>query len=266
MAADLVDTHCHLDAPELLEDADDLVERARGAGIRWIITIGAGRGTDSAPAAVALAHTHEEIAACVGIHPNDAECATETVMTTLAALSEDPRVVGIGETGLDYRHAPPPDAQRLAFRRSIQLARHVRKPLVIHTRAAAAETLAILRQEQAEDVGGVVHSCTDDVASAKAFLDRNFDISFSPLLLGYEHARDLARCVPLDRMLIETSAPYHQPAGTKHDLGTCLPLVAQHVADLIGASVEDVLARTSANAVRRFGLDELPEASRRSVF
>jgi TatD DNase family protein len=215
---------------------------------------------------VALAHTYDEIAACVGIHPDDADCATEAVLETLASLAEDARVVAIGETGLDYRGSSAKEPQQRALRDQVRLARAVQKPLVIHTRAAAADTVAILREESAHHVGGVVHSCTEGVDFARAMLDLEFDIALSPLLQRFDEARALARFVPSDRMLLETSAPYHPPKGAARAEPAALPLVADLVAELVGGVKADDVARwTARNALRRFGLEALPEASHRSL-
>jgi TatD DNase family protein len=266
VATPLVDTHCHLDDAELFGDVDAIMADARKAGIRWCITIGAGRGIDSAHNATALAHTYEEVVACVGIHPYDASCATDEVMKTLAWLANDPRVVGVGETGLDQRPGTPPrELQHDAFRRCIDLAKASGKPLVVHTRNAADDTLSILKSEGARQSGGVIHSCTESVAFVKACLDMNFDISLSPLLRDLPHATALAQYVPRDRLVIETSAPYHAPPTTLRNEPKCLPIVAEHVSSVMGVRIDDLFMWTSANAIKRFGLDEVPVASRRSV-
>jgi TatD DNase family protein len=259
----LVDTHCHLDANELYWEIDAVIARARDAGIRWCIAIGAGNGTDAAPAAVALAHSYEEVAACVGIHPDDASAATDDVMRTLADLAADARVVAVGETGLDYRSPSRREVQAEAFRKTVRLGRHVQRPIVLHTRGAAEDTIAILRAERAHEVGGIVHGCTEGVPFARALLDMNFDISLSPQLERHPEAAELARYVPRDRLLLETSAPYHPPSGTTRNEPAVLPAVAGHVAKLLGVAAEDLLATTSRNAIRRLGLDQLPVASQR---
>jgi TatD DNase family protein len=261
----IVDTHCHLDGHDIFWEIDAVIERARAAGLRWIVAIGAGNGTDAAPTAVALAHRYDEVVACVGIHPDDASCATDRVMTTLAALAEDVRVVAVGETGLDFRSTKHREVQIEAFRKSVRVARHVGKPLVLHTRGAPNETIAILKEERAKEVGGVVHSCTEDVAFARALLDLDFDISLSPLLEKHATGAELAKFVPRDRMLLETSAPYHPPASERRNEPAYLSKVAGHVAKLCGVAAEQILESTSKNAVRRFGLSQLPVASMRPM-
>jgi TatD DNase family protein len=256
----MVDTHCHLDSLDFVNDVDEVIARARDAGVKWLVTIGSGRGTESAPDAVALAHTYKDVVACVGIHPNEASCATEVNMDTLASLARDPRVVGVGETGLDFRHAyAKREPQADAFRKHIQLARSVKKPIVVHTRAAAHVTLSILRDENARDVGGVIHSFSDDYAFARAALDMGFDISFSALALLEDATRllEVAKALPEDRIMLETNAPVLAPPEHRGD--RCEPahleLIAHGLAEWMDVAEDDLRARTYDNAIRRFGLD-----------
>jgi TatD DNase family protein len=255
----IIDSHCHLDSADFLYDLAQVLGRARSEGVRWFVTIGSGRGTESAPDAVALAHTYRDVVACVGIHPLDAPCATRQVLETLASLAADRSVVGIGETGLDYRLAyAQRDAQREAFRSQVQLARATGKPLVVHTRAAEADTLAILREERAADVGGVFHSFSGDASFAFAALDLGFDISFSalPFVDDVPRLTDLARSIPIDRLLIESNAPVCAPPP--HRGRRCEPAYLGLIADALARAMDmdgsELRARTSANAVRRFGL------------
>jgi TatD DNase family protein len=254
----IVDTHCHLDAADFLYDLSAVLLRAREEGVRWFVTIGSGRGTESAPDAIALAHTHDDVVACVGIHPLDASCATRQVLETLASFALDRRVVGIGETGLDYR--PPHthrELQREAFRHQVQLARAAHKPLVVHTRAAAADTLAILREEGGMDVGGVLHSFSGDLDFAFAALDLGFDIAFSvlPFLEDGVGLASLARSIPIDRLMIESNAPVCAPHRAHRCEPSQLPLVVNALAAAMNLDPFELRARTSENAVRRFGLD-----------
>jgi TatD DNase family protein len=256
-----VDTHCHLDALEFVNDVKEVLERARGTGVRWFVTIGAGRGTESAHDAVAFAHAHPDVVACVGIHPLDAACATDHVLSTIASLASDPEVVGIGETGLDYRLAyVHKDAQRGAFRKQIRLARTVGKPLVIHTRSAAADTLAILREEDARDVGGVLHSFTDDRELAFGVMDLGFALSFSALLLRDDlpQLRAVFRSIPPDRLMIESNAPVLPPPPERNrrcEPGD-LPAIADGLAQMLSIDPGELAARTAANAARLFRLKE----------
>ncbi len=257
----MVDTHCHLDALEFVNDVRDVVQRGREARVRWFVTIGSGRGTESAADAVALARTNRDVVACVGIHPLDCTCATEPVLATLTSLADDWHVVAVGETGLDYRLAyVQKEEQRAAFRRQIQIARKARKPLVIHSRAAPGDTIAILREESARDVGGVIHSFADDEAFAFAALDLGFDISLSGLLLLHDlpAVRAAARAVPLDRLLIESNAPVLAPPpdSSRRCEPADLAVIAKGLASLLGVAPDVLRRRRAENALRRFGLGD----------
>jgi TatD DNase family protein len=260
-AAQMVDTHCHLDAIEFVDDVREAVQRGRDAGVAWFVTIGSGRGTESAADAVALARTNRDVVACVGIHPLDAACATEPVLATIEELADDWHVVGIGEAGLDYRLAyAQKEAQRAAFRAQIRIARKAKKPLVIHTRNAKEETLAILREENARDVGGVIHSFADDAGFASAALDLGFDISLSAFLLLHDlpALRSVVRALPLDRLLIESNAPVLAPPpdSSRRCEPADLATIADGLAGILGVAPDELRRRTTANAVRRFGLGD----------
>ena len=265
MNAPLVDSHCHLDFADFGPERAAVLERARATGVRWFVTIGSGNGTVSAPEAVALAHAHSDVLASVGIHPHDASAATDEALAALVPLARDPRVVGFGEIGLDYHYDHSPrDLQREAFRKMVRIALEVRKPIIIHTRNAPEDTLEILRSENARDVGGVIHCFTEDASFATAALDLGFDISFSGIVTfkKSEDLRSVARTVPLDRLLIETDAPYLAPMphrGARNE-PAYLAATATHLAATLGIAVDDLRARTSENAIRRFGLDRFESA------
>jgi len=258
--APLIDSHCHLDFADFGAERAAVLERGRAEGIAWFVTIGSGRGAESAPDAVALAHEHADVVATVGIHPHDARLVTDAAFAAVEALADDARVVAVGEVGLDFHYdLSPRDAQRAALRRFVALARRVKKPLVIHTRAAPDETLAVLREEGARDVGGVIHCFTEDAAFARAAMDLGFDISFSGIVT-FKRSDDLraaAKTVPLDRMLIETDSPYLAPLPFrgKRNEPSYLARTAAHLAATLGVREEDLRARTTENAVRRFRLD-----------
>jgi TatD DNase family protein len=259
MTAPLVDSHCHLDFADFGPELDAVLERARGAGVRWFVTIGSGRGTESAPEAIALAHAQPDIVASVGIHPHDAKVATDVEVHALRALARDPRVVAVGEIGLDYHYDHSPrEVQRDAFRRLVQVAREVGKPIVVHTRSAPDDTLAILREEGAADVGGVIHCFSEDARFAREALDLGFDISFSGIVTfkKSEDLRAVARMVPLDRMMIETDSPYlaPQPFRGRRNEPSYIEKTAEHLAQTLGVPVDELRARTSETAIRRFGL------------
>ena len=257
--APLVDSHCHLDFDDYASERDAVLARARAAGVAWMVTIGAGRDIRSARNAVALAHQESDVVATVGIHPHDASGATDEVYEELALLATDARVVAIGEIGLDYfyEHSPH-DVQQQVFRRFIGLARATGRPVVVHTRNAPADTLAILREEHARDVGGVIHCFTEDSAFASAALDLGFDISFSGILTFPKSSalRAVARTLPLDRVLVETDAPFLAPQGFrgKRNEPCHVSVTAGVLAETMGVDVDTLRAQTTANAVRRFGL------------
>lgn len=259
MAAPLVDSHCHLDFADFGPEREEVLARARAEGVQWFVTIGSGRNTESAPDAVGLAHAHRDVLATIGIHPHDATAATDEAIAVMRKLADDPRVVGIGEIGLDYHYDHSPrDAQHEAFRRFIRMAREVNKPIVIHTRSAPDDTLAILREEGARDVGGVIHCFTEDASFAKSAMDLDFDISFSGIVTfkNSEDLRSVAKTVPLDRILIETDSPYLAPQGFrgKRNEPSYLSATAKHLAGTVGVALDEFRARTSENAIRRFGL------------
>lgn len=263
MTATLVDSHCHLDFADFGPEREAVLARGRAEGIAWFVTIGANDGAKSAPEAVALAHAHADVAATVGVHPHDATQATDEAVAEVARLAGDPRVVAVGEVGLDYHYDHSPrETQREVFRRFVGVARAAQKPLVIHTRSAPDDTLEILRGEGARDVGGVIHCFTEDLAFAKAALDLGFDISFSGIVTfkRSEDLRAVARAVPLDRVMIETDSPFLAPLPHrgKRNEPAYLARTAEHLAAALGLPVEDLRQRTSETAIRRFGLDRLP--------
>ena len=193
----LFDTHAHLHFPDFAEDLDAVLDRARAAGLRGMVTIGTDR--ESNRATVALANRHADIWASVGIHPHDAAAATEADFEEMERLAREPRVVGLGEMGLDFfRDLSPRDVQERVFRRQIAMARRVRKPAIIHCRDAHPETLALLAEERVEEVGGVMHCFSADVEVAKRCLDLGLMISLAGPVT-YKNARalpDVARYVP----------------------------------------------------------------------
>lgn len=259
MTTPLIDSHCHLDFADFGAEREAVLARGRLEGIVWFVTIGSGRGAESAPDAVGLAHAHADVVATVGIHPHDAKLATPEALAAVEALAGDDRVVAVGEVGLDHHYdLSPRDAQAESFRRFVAVARRVKKPLVIHTRAAPAETLAVLREEGAREVGGVIHCFTEDADFARAAMDLGFDISFSGIVT-FKRSDDLraaARTVPLDRMLIETDSPYlaPMPHRGKRNEPAYLARTAAHLAATLGVPEQELRARTTENAVRRFGL------------
>jgi TatD DNase family protein len=252
-----VDSHCHLDFPDFADDMPRLLDAMRAAEVTHALCISV--DLPDFPRVHALALAHPNLYASAGTHPDypDAEEPTVDRLTGLAAL---PKVVAIGETGLDYfRQEGDLDWQRARFRTHIRAAREAGKPLVIHTRAAAADTLAIMREERAADVGGVMHCFTESWEVAQAAIDLGFHISFSGIVT-FKNAielKDVARRVPLERMLIETDSPYLAPVPFrgKRNEPSYVPHVAMEIARLRDLPLADVAAATSTNFFRLFRID-----------
>jgi TatD DNase family protein len=250
------DSHCHLDFPELAADLAGNLARMRDNDVAYALCVGV--NLEDFPRVLALAGQHANLYASVGVHP-DYEGVEEPGVARLAALAAQPRVVAIGETGLDYFRLTGDLAwQRERFRTHIRAAREVGKPLIIHTREAAADTLRLMAEERAQEVGGVMHCFTETQAVAQAALDMGFHISFSGIVT-FKNAvalKEVARTIPLERMLIETDAPYlapvphrgkrNQPAYVRH--------VAEEIARLRNVPLAEVEAATTQNFCRLFGI------------
>ncbi len=250
-----IDSHCHLDFPELQAQRESVLGLMRENGVSHALTISTTLNTFPAVRAVAEANPH--IWCSAGVHPDEQGDDHEVSLPELLALADHPKVVAIGETGLDYYRLPEPlDWQRERFRIHIRAAIATGKPLVIHTRNAAPDTLRIMEEEGAAKIGGVMHCFTESQAVAEAVLAMNFHLSFSGIVT-FKNAVDLkevAKTVPLDRMLIETDSPYLAPAPHRGKMNQpgFVKHVAEHIAMLRGISVEEVAAATSANFFRLF--------------
>jgi TatD DNase family protein len=254
----LIDTHAHLHFPEFAEDLDAVLERARTAGITRMVTIGTDRETN--PAAVALAERLPHVYATVGIHPHDAAEATEADFTAMETLAGGcPKVVALGEMGLDFfRNLSPPEVQETVFRRQLDLARRLGKPVVLHCREAHREMLAILAEAKAGEIGGVMHCFSADVEVAKRCLDLGFLISIAGPVT-YKNARslpDVARFVPEDRLVVETDCPFlpPHPHRGKRNEPAYVALTAARIAELRSADLDSLGAATTRNAVSLFKL------------
>jgi TatD DNase family protein len=251
-----VDSHCHLSFPELHGRIDAVREAMAAADVDRALVICT--TLEEFDTVHALALHHDNFWSTVGVHP-DNEAVEEPTVQRLLDLAGRERVVAIGETGLDYYRLPEPlDWQRERFRVHIRAARQTRKPLVVHTRNASADTLRIMGEENAADVGGVMHCFTESQEVAETALAMNFHISFSGIVT-FKSARDLkevARKVPLDRMLIETDSPYLAPTPYRGKMNQpgYVKYVAEHIAELRGINVEEVARATTANFFRLFSL------------
>jgi TatD DNase family protein len=255
----LVDTHAHLHFPQFAEDLDGVLERARAAGVVTMITIGTDRDTNAA--AVALAERAPQVYATVGIHPHDAGEAAEADFEAMERLAASPRVVALGEMGLDFfRNLSPREAQERAFRRQLALARRLEKPVVVHCREAHPEALAVLSEEGVGETGGVMHCFSGDVEVAKRCLDLGLFISLAGPVT-YKNARglpDVARFVPEDRLVIETDCPYlpPEPHRGRRNEPAYLALTAARIAALRGADPAALAAAMTRNAGSLFGLPD----------
>jgi TatD DNase family protein len=253
----LVDSHCHLNLLDLTPFANGLegvMQQASAAGITHMLCVSVEEAT--IPAILHISETYQNVSASIGVHPNDSRDADISV-NKLVNLAQHPKVVAIGETGLDYfRSEGDLEWQREAFRTHIRAARELNKPLIIHTREAKADTLRILREENAAEVGGVFHCFTEDWETALAAVDLGFYISFSGIVT-FKNAKDLqdvARKIPLERMLVETDSPYLAPVPYrgKPNYPAYVKEVAQFIADLREESFEKIAQQTTANYFQLF--------------
>jgi TatD DNase family protein len=252
----LVDSHCHLDFPELAAELPAILEEMRSLEVTHALCVCVTLA--EFPRVRALAETHSNLYASVGVHPDYPEHPPVSA-EELVALANHPRIVAIGETGLDYyRLQGELEWQRERFRVHIRAARACAKPLIIHTRAAAQDTLAIMREEGADAVGGVMHCFTESWDVARGALDLGFYISFSGIVTFRNAAalRDVARRVPLDRLLVETDSPYLAPAPHrgKTNRPGWVRYVAEEVARLQNASCETVARSTTNNFFSLFNV------------
>ncbi len=245
-----IDSHCHLDFPELLEREDELLGAMATHGVGRALCVSVKLETFAR--VLALAERHPNLYASVGVHP-DNDDVEEPDEARLVALADHPKVIAIGETGLDYYwRKDAPEWQRARFRTHIRAARTCAKPLIVHTRAAADDTLRLMREEAAAEAGGVMHCFTESIEVARAALDLGFYISFSGIVT-FRNAKDLkavAQYVPLDRMLIETDAPYLAPMP--HRGKTNHPAWVVHVAEEIARLRDEPLERIETATTDNF--------------
>jgi len=261
----LVDTHAHLDGGRFAEDLEQVIQRADDQGVHSIITVGC--DLESSRASVDLAERYPGIYATVGVHPHDAATVTPQLLDELAQLATADKVVAIGEIGLDYyRNHCPHDQQQKAFRQQLALARQCKLPVVIHDRDAHDDVLAILREEKAEEIGGVLHCFSGNIEMAKACLDLGFYLSFTGTITYPKNdaLREVIRQVPTERILVETDCPYlaAQPWRGKRNEPSYVVKTAETVAEIKGLTLTDVARITSLNAFELFGVGEVDQASK----
>jgi len=261
---ELLDSHAHLDDPDFNADRAEVMARARAAGLRYLLAVGGGTGPDNLEAPVALADSHDWIYATVGVHPHEAKDFTEHHAEQICKLAQHPGVVGVGEIGLDYHYDNSPrDIQKLVVIRQMDLARQARLPIIIHCREAWPDLTEIIQAHwQSSGLGGILHCFSGSRQDAFTFLDWGFQVSFAGNVT-YKKAEDLrevAREIPLDRLLIETDCPYLAPVpyrGKRNEPAFVIE-VARTLATLHHLSPEEMGEIVVRNFERFFGLNSEP--------
>ena len=255
----MIDSHCHLQKETYGDELPDVVQRAVEAGVETLVTIGSSDSLGHCEEAIALAEANPRIWATVGFHPHGAHAAGSEEIAAVETLAVHPRVVAVGEIGLDYHYDfSPRDKQAQVFREFIDVAKRVGKPIVIHNRESDEDCIQILEEESAEDVGGVVHCFTSGWELAKVALDKGFYLGFTGIVSfkSAHSVRDVLKRTPLDRIVIETDSPYLAPVphrGRRNE-----PAYTAHVAEAVAAAlempVEEIRALTEANTRRLYRL------------
>jgi TatD DNase family protein len=253
----LFDTHAHLNAIQYEEDIVEVIQRAKSENVTHIVVVGFDQ--DTIKRAMELTDQYDMIYAAVGWHPVDAIDMTDDDLKWIKELASHPKVVAIGEMGLDYYwDKSPKDVQKEVFRKQIQLAREVKLPIIIHNREATEDVIKILQEEKASEVGGIMHCFTGSLEVAKQCMDMNFYISFGgPVTFkNAKKPKEVAAEIPMDRLLIETDCPYltPHPFRGKRNEPSYVKYVAEQIATLKEVSVEEIARKTSDNAMRLFGI------------
>ncbi|MRX72943.1 YchF/TatD family DNA exonuclease [Bacillus lacus] len=253
----LFDTHAHLNAIQYKEDIAEVIDRALQEGVETIVVVGFDHETIEK--AIQLADEYEFIYAAVGWHPVDAIDMTEEDLNWIRELAAHPKVVAIGEMGLDYHwDKSPKDVQAEVFRKQIALAKEVKLPIIIHNRDATGDVVQILKEEGAEEVGGIMHCFTGSLEVAQECIEMNFYISFGgPVTFkNAKKPKEVAAEIPIEKLLIETDCPYltpHPYRGKRNEPGY-VKFVAEEIAELRGVSFEEIAKQTSDNARKLFGI------------
>ena len=253
-----IDSHAHLDSADFDADRPDVIERAKAAGVTRVLAIGSGTGPGTLDCAIKLAAAFDGLDASIGIHPHEAALATEDDFRLLAELAEHSAVIAWGEIGLDfhYNHSPR-DVQRAVFARQLKLAAERRLPVIIHTREAEEETLQVLQENWGQpEIGGILHCYSGSLDLAQAGLEMGFLVSFSGIITfpKAQSVRDVAQQVPMDRLLIETDAPFLAPVPYrgKRNEPSFVVETAKVLAQLKETSIEVIARQTSENYRRLF--------------
>jgi TatD DNase family protein len=265
-----IDSHSHLESPQYHGDSAALLARARAAGVERILAIGSGSGPGSLDCGILFADQYDWIYATVGIHPHEAKLAGEKDYAEIRELAAHPKVLAVGEIGLDYYYDHSPrDTQRSVFIRQLQIAKELGLPIVVHSRDAENETLEILQQEwRSTRLGGILHCHTGSLGMAQAAIDMGFLVSFSGIITfkKSEALREVARALPNERLLIETDSPYlsPEPYRGKTNEPAYVAEVARVLAEIKGLTTEDIARITRFNFNRFFKLPD-PSLQRRTV-
>ena len=248
----MIDSHCHLDDAAFDADREETIQRALDAGVELMVAVGTGKGPPDLEAGIRIADAHPQFLATVGVHPHDAAKATPDSFARLEELLAHPKVVALGEIGLDYHYDfSPREVQREVFARQLGIAARQNKPIVVHTREAWDDTLALLKEHAAT---GIMHCFTGNVAQAEQSLALGFYLSFGGVVT-FPKATELheaARAVPLDRILIETDAPYLAPVPKrgKRNEPAFIVHTAQRLANLRGVTFDEIARATTDNFTR----------------
>ena len=257
----IIDSHAHLEFEQFDADREAMIERARAAGVEALLAIGSGTSpADRLDAAIPFAERYDWIYATIGIHPHDANVATDEHFARLDELARHPRVIALGEMGLDYHYDHSPrDVQQRVFRRQLEQARAAKSPVVIHCRDAWEDTLAILEEDwRPAGLGGIFHCFTGTMEDALRGLDIGFLVSFAGNVTypKTQHLRDIAKEIPLNRLLTETDSPFLPPQGRrgKRNEPAFVVEVAQVLGNVRDLAGEEIAAATAANFRRFFGL------------
>lgn len=254
----LIDTHCHLDFKDFEGDRDEVIDRAKAAGVGALINIGS--SIKGSRRSVELARKYDIVYATLGVHPHEASSVTDKVIEDFKALARDKRIVGIGEVGLDYyRKVSPENEQVSAFKKFIRLAKDLSLPLVIHSRQAGREVLDILKKENRLEVNGVMHCFSGDKEFLKECLDMGLHVSFT-CNLTFKNAKSLkevAKAMPVERLLLETDAPFLAPQEFrgKRNEPAYLKYLVEEWSQILGLSKSDIERITTHNANRLFKLN-----------
>ncbi len=263
----IIDTHAHLDDHKFEKDIDDVIKRAKDAGVENIITVGTWEKTKGLKHVVELAERYDFVYAALGVHPHEAQDANDDAFKEIQELSSHPKVIAIGETGLDYYYErSPKDIQKKIFIRHIGLARELNLPLTIHSREAQNDTLDILAGEGVRDIGGVLHCFSGSYEMASKCLDMGLYLSFTGVVTFPKAANihEIVKKVPIERMLIETDCPYlaPEPHRGKRNEPSFMVETAKNIAAIKGLSYDDVARITTLNAKGLFGIEREKEEAR----